>query len=197
MRTRSRLMYFVPFIVSFAESAHCSCAVNNIEANSVNKMTQAFVLSLRNEGNEKKSRLFLSFCIYFSRDTAIWCLSGPVAWDISLVMDNFLPTGFYDRWKREKSGFSFVRHASMIDAHGCAIVPLVTRVPLLLCFMNDSCGPTRSGPTSGVLIIFRAYLWQYCVKAGGKETPHSDIFLRSGTAGDGYCEQSALDGCSL
>lgn len=107
-------------------------------------------------------------------------------------MDNFLPTGFYDRWKREKSGFSFafVRYASMIDVHGCAIVALVTRVPL--CFMNDSCGPTRSRPASGVLITFRVYLWQYCAKARGKKAPHSDIFLRSGTAGDGYYERSVL-----
>lgn len=161
-------MHFVPFIVSFARSAHGSRAAN-IGANSVNKMTQAFVLSPRNERNEKNSRLLLSSCIYFSRDTTIWCLTGPVAWGISLVMDNFLPTGFYDRWKQEKSGFSFVRHASTIDAHGCAIVTLVTRVPLL----HEWFMWTHSlrDPPSGALIIFRAYLWQYCAKAGGKKNP--------------------------
>lgn len=65
MCTRSRLVYFVPFIVSFAGSAHGSRAVN-IGANSVNKMTQAFVLSPRNERSEKKSRLLLSFYLFLS-----------------------------------------------------------------------------------------------------------------------------------
>lgn len=195
------LVYFVPFIVSFAGSAHGSRAVN-IGANSVNKMTQTFVLSLRHEGSEKKSTLLLTFCIYFSRDTPrIWCPSGPVAWDISLVMDNFLPTGFYDRWKREKSGAFPSPSYDTLPWSTFMVAPLllfVTRVPLLLCFMNDSCGAhSLQASIRPGLIIFRVYLWQYCANAGGKKTPHSDIFLRSGTAGDGYCKQSALDSCSL
>jgi len=160
---RSCFVYFVLFIVPFAASAHGSRAVN-IEANSVNKMTQAFVLSPRNERSEKKSKLLLSFCIYFSRDTTIWCLSRLVAWGISLVMDNLFPTGFNDRWKREKSGFSFVHHASIIDVHGCAIVPLVTRVPLLLCFMNNSCGPLAPGqhPVYQYFVhIFGNIMWKH------------------------------------
>lgn len=69
MRTHAVAPRVFRSVYSFVRQ-ECTHAVN-IGANSVNKMTQAFVLSLRNEEREKKSTLLLSFCIYFSRDTAI------------------------------------------------------------------------------------------------------------------------------
>lgn len=58
MCTRSRLVYFVAFIVSFAGSAHGSRAVN-IGANSVNKMTQALAKERRKRKEVEAPSLLL------------------------------------------------------------------------------------------------------------------------------------------
>jgi hypothetical protein len=151
-------------------------------ANSVNKMTRAFVLSRRKERKQEGtaegnggSAVLLFISLYRGYDDARGRNRSCAA---SSASNNFRPTAGFLRGcvapKARKIG-AFPSPSlrptccTMIDAHGCTIVLLLVsggRPPATACPLRAHCVPTacplRGGHiVSNEAIIFYAYFWQY------------------------------------